>query len=157
MDLVRSFGPPIGESKLCKAPVIREPFVAVLPKNHPMAVNKILSAKDFRQDPFIIVPHDLAPGMYRQILGICSDAGFHPSIYQEVGQMDIILNFVAAELGIALLPRSIMLFHHEGVVYRPLDSVSILAEVDVIWKDHSHSPILVNYLDITMRIAKNFL
>lgn len=47
-------------------------------------------------------------------------AGFSPRVMQEVNEMQVMLGFVAAGLGIALISASVKQFPRPGVVYREL-------------------------------------
>jgi len=148
--------PPFADTNLRRMSVIRESFIAALPENHPLAGVQTVSVSALRNDPFIIVPHILAPGLYSQIMEICSSSGFHPRIYQEIGQIDIIINFIAAGLGISILPQSVGMMKHDGVVYKPLEWMDIHAEIIAIWKEDPPSPILRNFITTVERTKKTF-
>jgi len=149
--------PPVEGRGFRTMPVVREPFVAVLPAGHRLASQSFLSVKDLQSERFFMVPHSLAPGLYNQILGLCAEAGFHPEIDQEIGQIDIIVNFIAEGLGVALMPQSVQLLHREDVVYRELPPSPILAEIDAVWMEENRNPILEHFIQTVRNTSMPFL
>jgi DNA-binding transcriptional LysR family regulator len=53
-------------------------------------------------EPFILFPRILAPGLYDLIISLCQQAGFSPSVAQEAIQMQTIVSLVAAQMAILL-------------------------------------------------------
>lgn len=149
--------PPIEGKGFKTMPVVRDPFVAVIPARHRLARRRSLAIEDLRGERFFMVPHSLAPGLYSQTLELCSAAGFYPEIDQEIGQIDIIVNFIAEGLGVALMPRSVRLLHREGVAYRELPRSETLAEIDAVWRDGPRSAILDRFLETVRASATPFL
>ncbi|HWJ05556.1 MAG TPA: LysR family transcriptional regulator [Steroidobacteraceae bacterium] len=85
--------------------VRREPLVALLPSQHPLATREAVTLVDLRETPFIIFETGFS--LHRMILDASRRAGFEPSVVARSSQIDFMLGLVAAGLGVAFLPRMI--------------------------------------------------
>lgn len=101
-----------------------------------------------RDEPFILVPSKLAPGLSHQMMDMCLQAGFQPRMVQEAIQFHVIISLVAAGLGIALVPACIHTFQRPDVVYLPLQDITTQAEIQVVWQRADRSPVVRSFLDV---------
>lgn len=113
--------PPI-ESELLNLKTIREePFIAVLPKTHPLAISESsINLSSLAKEPFIMTPRSVGPGYHDTVISSCYDAGFSPIITQEAREFHTVVSLVAFGMGVALVPKSIQFLKNENVVYIPL-------------------------------------
>lgn len=140
--------PPIFEEELEQESVQKEPFLIALSEKHPLARLTIVPPHLLAHEPFILVPHTLAPGFYDQMISICTQAGFHPQKVQEAIQFHVIISLVAAGLGIAFVPSAIQTFQRADVVYRQLENVTTQAEIVAVWRRKASSPVLRAFLGV---------
>lgn len=82
--------------------VRREPLVALLSSDHPLAARSSLKMGDLRDLPFILYESGFA--LNRIIVGACRRAGFEPKIAARSSQIDFIIELAAAGLGVAFIP-----------------------------------------------------
>ena len=73
------------------------------------------------------------PGSNKWLIDACREAGFTPRILQDAEREPAVISFVAAGLGVALLPEQIKRLPHEGVIFRPLRR-RLTAESWAVWK-----------------------
>ncbi len=59
--------------------------------------------------------------MHDAVLDACQRAGFEPRVAQEVGETSTLVAFVAAGVGVALVPASVRHLQISSAVYRPLE------------------------------------
>jgi len=85
--------------------VAREPIVALLPADHPLAQRKSLGIELLQEHPFILFEEGFALNLI--ILEASRRKGFEPVVATRSAQIDFIIELVAAELGIAFLPKMI--------------------------------------------------
>ena len=112
---------PFEDPSLEQAVVAREPFIAALPEDHPLAERKTVDVRALRDEAFILPARHGMPGLHGQVLDICQSAGFTPKAVQEsVWLVQTIVGLVAAHIGVALLPASAQALARRGVAYRPL-------------------------------------
>lgn len=82
--------------------VRREPMMALLPRQHPLAARSKLKLTDLRDSPFILFESGFA--LNRIIIGACRRSGFEPKIVARSSQIDFIVELANAGLGVAFLP-----------------------------------------------------
>jgi DNA-binding transcriptional LysR family regulator len=100
--------------------VHREPFVLLVPSEHPLADGRAFALEDLRNEDFVMYTRKLAAGFHDRILGILNAAGFSPRIVQSASEMYTLLSLVASGQGIAIAPVSVLLHKTTGVVARDL-------------------------------------
>lgn len=94
-----------------------EPMVAALPSAHPAASAAPLSLAALAGEAFVLTPRNLGPTMFDAAIAACRDAGFEPILGQSAPQIASVLAFVAAELGVSLVPDSMRMAMVQGVSY----------------------------------------
>jgi DNA-binding transcriptional LysR family regulator len=114
--------PPVaGEAGLEHAVVQRERFVAALPSRHRLArMDAKLAVSELAGEPFVMVPRDIAPGLYDIVRGLAARAGIALNVAQEAIQMQTVVSLVSSGLGVAIVPASVANLGRRGVVYREL-------------------------------------
>ncbi|QEM67741.1 LysR family transcriptional regulator [Geobacter sp. FeAm09] len=85
--------------------VCREPIDVLLAADHPLAQRPRLTFDALAGMPFILYGEDFA--LSSIILKACREGGFTPKVATQSSQVDLVIELVAAKLGIALLPRSL--------------------------------------------------
>jgi DNA-binding transcriptional LysR family regulator len=111
---------PLAHDQLKITVIHREPFVAIFPEGHPLARVRQFSLAKLRDEPFVVYGRRWAPGFFDSLMQMCNAAGFSPGIVQETGEMYTAVALVGAGVGVAILPRSVVLAQSRKVVVRPL-------------------------------------
>ncbi len=140
--------PPVLDATLQHLTVQQEPFLVALPTKHSLATTSPVPLPALANEPFILIPSKLAPGLSHQMMEMCLQAGFQPRMVQEATQFHVIVSLVAAGLGIALVPACIHIFQRPDVVYLPLQGITMQAEIQVVWQRADRSPIVRRFLDV---------
>jgi DNA-binding transcriptional LysR family regulator len=114
--------PPVsGAEPLEHIVVQRERFVAALPSSHRLASGKgKLAVSALAGEPFVMVPRDIAPGLYDIVTGLAARAGISFNVAQEAIQMQTVVSLVSSGLGVAIVPGCIANLGRRGVVYREI-------------------------------------
>jgi DNA-binding transcriptional LysR family regulator len=114
--------PPVdGEAGLEHLVVQRERFVAALPSRHRLAREAgRLAVSELAGEPFVMVPREIAPGLYDIVRGLAARAGIPLNLAQEAIQMQTVVSLVSSGLGVALVPASVSNLGRRGVAYREL-------------------------------------
>jgi len=94
-----------------------ERLVAVLPAQHPLAGRRRIALSLLAGDPFVMHPSGHRSSIHARVLEACADAGFEPSPVLEVAETATLVVFVAAGLGVALVPEPVRSLGLEGVAY----------------------------------------
>jgi DNA-binding transcriptional LysR family regulator len=97
--------------------LLDDPYHAVLPKGHPLAAKRVLDLTDLAEEPW--VNNELSAGpCLEKMLEACAAAGFSPNFVVESDDYATAQGFVAAGLGVTLIPRMGLGNRHPGVVVR---------------------------------------
>ncbi len=148
--------PPVNEPALESVAILREPLIAALPEKHPLARKPgKLALEKLKDASFILFPRPNAPGLYDDIVSCCKAAGFSPRVEQEAIQMQTIVSLVSAELGVALIPASMMHLRRTGVIYKELRGGSPPIEIHLVWRRGDVLPALRVFIDVATEVAKS--
>ena len=145
---------PLPES-LVAVELFREPLVAIIRADHPLAVGSEegLQLSALAAEPFVFFPRSYGSGLYAQLLNLAREAGFSPLITQEAGEAMTIIGLVAAGLGVTVLPASYQRMRIDGVVYRTLLDVEANTAVWLVQRRDQHSPMAKAFVELLTKQA----
>jgi DNA-binding transcriptional LysR family regulator len=132
--------PPVRSADLEVRVLRREPLIAVLPGTHALAGGTRVRLADLREDTFITYPSHHRSVVHEAVIDACQDAGFVPSRVHEVGETSTLVSFVAAGLGVALVPASVQHLQITGARYLPLAGDTREVELAVATRADERSP-----------------
>lgn len=114
--------PPVsGAAGLEHLVVQRERFVVALPARHRLGRERgRLSVAALASEPVVMIPREIAPGLYDIVTGLAARAGISLNVAQEAIQMQTVVSLVSSGLGAAIVPASVANLGRRGVVYREL-------------------------------------
>lgn len=147
--------PLIGGDGLSHEIIHHERLVAVLPENHPAVGKPLISIRDLEGWPFIMFPSDWHPGYNARILNACQEAGFTPQVIQESVQPQVMVGLVAAGMGVALGPHSLMSLNLGGVVYKEIADPSggLSLELALAWRSNVASRATAAFRDVARAVG----
>lgn len=139
--------PPVPEALSFRA-VHRERLVLAMPRRLAASFpQQRLDAASVPDEPLLVFPREKAPGLHAEILAWFAAAGRSPVIGQQAIQMPTIVNLVAADLGIALVPASIRASAGADVAWRELDERAPEMRIGVAWRASSAGGALERLLE----------
>ncbi len=136
-DVVFTCSVPESLTGISVVTLVEEPMVAALPSSHELRekVDVGIDLIALRNERFILYRQPGGPGLYEAIIGACQRAGFSPRISDEALRLPSTLNFVAAGLGVSIVPDSLRRLNIEGVVYAPLRGCDALtAPLNIVYR-----------------------
>jgi DNA-binding transcriptional LysR family regulator len=95
-------------------PVRCEPLMAVMSTQHPLAGQRTTGIAALAASPFILFEQGFA--LNKVLLEACERNGFSPTVAARSGQIDFIVELVAARLGVAFLPQTIAALRRTSAV-----------------------------------------
>ena len=117
-----------------------------LPTDHPLARGRDVAAHRLADEPFVLFPRRLGPGLYDQILTYCRQAGFEPRTVQEAVQMQTIVALVAGGIGVSLVPSSMTRLRRADVAYRPVRPAAAGIHLAAVRRDDDLDPTTLNLM-----------
>lgn len=122
-----------------------DPFVAVLPKSHPLSKSKIISLKELASEPYLL----LEEGSYSEPLEAFHKVGISPNIRLTMHDDYSILSMVEQGLGYSLLAKLVIQKTNYEVAIIPVKE-PILRTLSLVMKDKralsSASKTFMNYI-----------
>jgi LysR family hydrogen peroxide-inducible transcriptional activator len=98
---------PVNRTTFDLQELFTEPFVVLVPPQHPLAGRRAVRLAQLAGEPFISYK-----GKARNVaLEACRNAGFEPRIACESGELETVRALVQANLGVAILPRMALSQH----------------------------------------------
>jgi DNA-binding transcriptional LysR family regulator len=128
--------------------IFQESLMVALPDTHLLAHQSDVCLRSLKNEPFILFPRLLAPGLYDLIISLCQQAGFSPNVTQEAIQMQTIVSLVAGGLGIAIVPESLQNLQRTGVVYKIIQEPTPKTAIAIIWRQNDRSATVQKFLEI---------
>jgi DNA-binding transcriptional LysR family regulator len=130
---------PTDRGKFEAVPLMRDVLRAVLHPRSPLARRRSVALRDLEQVPFVLYREDFA--LHGHILDACRREGFSPKVAAESSQWDFMAALVAADVGVALLPRTICRrLDAAQVKVLPLVEPELRWDLALIWKRDRHLP-----------------
>src|SRR5579859_197571 len=111
--------------------IMTDRLMLLLRAEHPLASLPTVPVAALAREPFVMFERDAGTGIWDQIVAICAEHGFSPTVAQEAREAPTLIGLVAAGLGVTILPDSLRRIQVEGVVYRPLDSPQAASTVQL--------------------------
>jgi DNA-binding transcriptional LysR family regulator len=110
--------PASADPRFARLHLLRDEFEALLPTNHPLAAEPGVALADLRYDPWI----GNLPGSpcHFVTMSACASAGFSPRVCHQIDDWAIIVELVAAGLGVGLIPTLAHPPPRSDIVIRPL-------------------------------------
>jgi DNA-binding transcriptional LysR family regulator len=97
-----------------------DPMYIALPERHPLATRRRIRLADFREEEWMLGTTDRCPDA-RLFADACREAGFEPKLTFQNDDYAAIAGFVAAGVGIAMIPDLAATSVRDDIVLRSLD------------------------------------
>ncbi len=139
LGILRDGGPTEG---LRVEVLFSEPFVAVLPRRHPLATRKVISAAALRDEPFVFFSPLAGDLAYGKPVSLCEEHGFRPRVVQEAPQWLTILRLVGAGLGVSIGPACVQRIAAPDVVCCALRGARVVSDIELACRAEDTRPIV---------------
>ena len=116
--------------------ILREPLLAMVPRDHPLAAKTSVTLSELAREPFVFFDPQVGTGLYDDILGLLRRYGLTPFIAQEVGEAMTIIGLVAAGLGVSILPASFKRVQLDEMRWLPIAEADAVSEMWLVWAKH---------------------
>ena len=140
--------PPVRQRELAFEVIRWEPLIAAVPQAHPLAAADAVPLEKLSAEPFISYPSHFRSVLHDAIEETCAAHGFLPRVAHEVSETATLVSFVAAGLGVSLVPESTRHMTVDGAVYRPLAGDTPTVELAVAWRRDDVTPVLERALKV---------
>ena len=133
--------------------LVNEPWVMVVPRDHPLAKKSSAPLQSFANEPFILYPRELNPEYYDRVIAACRDAGFEPRLGQQAPQILPVIPMVAAGLGVSIVPESTRQILPDGVAYLAIEGNVPRSRISIAHRRDDRSAAVRNLVAVARRVA----
>lgn len=144
--------PPVKHPRIQSQSFFSEHLCLAVPSAHRLASEKSVRLQQLAEEAFVLFPQHHGPGIYDVILQACQEAGFVPNISYSPNEMQTVLAYVAAGLGISLVPESLKSFHPNEIQYLPLRGIRPQLDLAIMSKADIDCPNLNAFRDILLHL-----
>jgi DNA-binding transcriptional LysR family regulator len=146
-----------GDDGLIRTHLIDDPMYLVLPAGHPVAAKRRVSVADLSDEPWILGSADASCPDSQILLRACNAAGFEPRIAFESDDYHAIQGFVAAGMGVCLIPDLALITVRNDVVVRDLGPKAPVRRISAITTEGGFcSPAKQAMLDVLEETARDW-
>ncbi len=128
----------------------QETMMLAMPTGHAMVGEDKIDLAQLAKDPFILFPRSVGPTLYDTIIGACRRSGFEPRVDQFAPQISSIVNLVAAELGVSIVPASMSQLHIAGVAFREIKGQTPTARIALAYRKGNTSNLVRNFMAVAL-------
>jgi len=140
--------PPVRERALSVEVVRSDALIAVLARTHRLAAVDAVPLEELADEPFVVYPSHFRSVTHDAVEETCAAHGFLPRVALEVSETATLVSFVAAGVGVSLVPASVRHMTVDGAVYRPLAGEAATVELALAWRRDDVTPMLERALEI---------
>lgn len=134
---------------------LTDPYCLALPSTHRLAQRKkAVALSDAVDEDFISFPRFQLPAFFDRGIALCIDAGFSPRLAHEVTTFNNALQLVSMNVGVCIVPASLVLCSPGGVTFKPLISTGRTDKLVVVTPRTSPHPEVVSFAEPLRRAMK---
>jgi DNA-binding transcriptional LysR family regulator len=135
------------------AHTVREDRMAVmLPETHPLARRRRIPLRALAREPLIVFPSSPRPSWADTVIAACREAGFEPIVAQEAMESATVVSFVAAGIGIAIVPEGLKLLARAGVAYRLVAPPAPVTHLAAVYRADNLPPAVAALLEVVREL-----
>lgn len=119
-------------------------MVAAVPVGHPAVKRRSVRLEMLRDDLFILYPRRGGSGLSDQVVSECLRIGFSPRIGQDAPELTTAINFVAAGMGVAVVPACMQHLRPDAVRYLTLTGSRLSAVLGLAHRSENRAETVRN-------------
>jgi DNA-binding transcriptional LysR family regulator len=145
-----------GSSGIELVPLFDDPMYVAMPAGHRLADKPALTMGDFAQEPWMLATTASCPDA-RLFMRSCHSAGFEPRIAFQNDDYSAILGFVAAGVGVALIPDMVSRGARDDVIIRSLDPAPPARPIGAVLPAGYRSPAAAAMLAVLQEVGEDWV
>ncbi len=153
---IDAYKPMASAAGLELVPLFEDPMYVAMPQGHLLADVEPLALRCFAEEPWMLATTRTCPDS-RLFLRACHAAGFEPRIAFQNDDYPAILGFVAAGVGVALVPDMVARGIRDDVVVRELDPPPPPRPIMAVLPAGYRSPAAAAMLEVLAEIGRKWV
>jgi DNA-binding transcriptional LysR family regulator len=135
------------DEDLVAIPIDNDDHVIAMPRAHRLAAKPKLYLADLTDEPFIMMSQHYNRILYDRLMAACVAGGPVPRQVHEANNEHVIVNLVAAGVGLAFLNRSFGALPSQEVILRQIEDLSVPVKLELVWRQDNRSAALARLVE----------
>lgn len=136
-------------------PLLKEPMVAIVAEDHPLAERPEVSLADLADQPLVSLAHALVPGLIDKQMATFHEHGLYPTQVQDAPDPFALFSLIGAGVGVGIHMASFSNMRHRGVTFLPIEGDPLTATLLMLWRrDDDDRELLRTFLDTARETAQ---
>ena len=142
-----------GRAGLEVEPLLEEPMVALVPRQHPLAGCARVALEDLARERLIVLADQVTPGLVDKQVTLFHERGLSPAEVQDVYDPWALQALIAAGIGVGLHMASFSNVRHRGVAFIPLEGEAPTATLFMLSRRGEDRELVRRFLTSTREVA----
>jgi DNA-binding transcriptional LysR family regulator len=147
IDVGFLFHRPAEDQELRAILIDSDDHVIAMPRTHHLACKPKLYLADLADEPFIMMSQHSNRVLYDRLLAACVAGGLVPRQVHEANNEYVIINLVAAGVGLAFLNRSLGALPSQEVILRQVEDLSLPVSLELVWRHDNRSAAVARFVE----------
>jgi DNA-binding transcriptional LysR family regulator len=144
-----------GRPGLDVEPLLEEPMVAILPRDHRLARQRTVSLEDLAAERFVALADSVAPGLVNKQVAIFHERGLSPADVQETTDPWALMTLIAGGVGVGLHMASFSNVAHRGLAFVELEGDAPTATLFMLSRRDDDRELVRRFLATTREVARS--
>jgi DNA-binding transcriptional LysR family regulator len=140
--------PPAAGSSLSFEVLDEDELMLAIPASHPLSRCEVVDLSSIREIDVIMAQRPLAPDTYDLIAGLYRESGVEIEVVAHVSTMQAMVSLVGGEMGVAIVPRRVVRWGDDHVVFRPIVPSPPPLRLVVGWSPHHLHAVSASFVEI---------
>jgi len=114
--------------------LLPEPYIAIVPAQHPLAAKTSIRAADLRTEPFVLFSPEVGNNAWEKVMHLCEQGGFRPRVVQEAPHWLTIFRLVGAGLGVTIAPACVQKIADQEVRCIKLRGADVFSHLELAYR-----------------------
>ena len=145
---------PSADEDVTQTLLFREPMLAALPINHPLA-GSTLSMAQLAELPLILYPAGPPPTFANICRDLFTSRGLKVKVAHQVNDIQTALGLVASEMGFTLVPEQVKRMNRDGVAFVSLEEEGITSPVICSQRAEASDEMMAAAMTIVNELVQN--
>lgn len=133
--------------------LFKESMVGVVPEGHPLSEREVAPLEELLDAPWVCISRTITPGMFNMQMELLQLRDSGRTAVQEAPDIQALLGFVAAGLGLSLLPASSCTLGREGVTFIPVAGDVPRVSLFMLARRDDHRKLLQAFKETAREVA----
>ncbi|HEX8870361.1 MAG TPA: LysR family transcriptional regulator [Lentzea sp.] len=135
--------------------LLADPFFAVLPRGHALSRKRVIDLAELADEPWVDSDYGSTGPCANLVKNACAGAGFSRKVAVESDDYATAQGFVAAGLGVTIIPGLGLGYAHPGVVLRKVRNPEPVRHIHVVYREEaSWNPAVIALAEALEKAAR---